>query len=135
MEWLIAAHDPTISSEFPLSTACLWYALNSVYLDTGGWRYKEGSERVRRLSLTWSLMRKTVLVNKGREVARLREVLLVGVQLCIHVVQSRPLVTGGGCQLLFIGGVIGGRIVYRRRILEHKGGGGDGVRRDTGGQK
>lgn len=77
-------------------------------------------------------MRKTVLINKGREVARLRKVLLVRVQVCIHVMQG-PLMTGGGGQLLLVCGVVvlwvvGGCFICGRRILQHKGGGRDRVR-------
>lgn len=132
-EWrvklLIVVYYPDISFEFPLSTVCLWYALISVsfYLDTGGRRYKEGSERARQLSLTWSLMRKTVLVNKGRKVRWLGEVLLVRVQVGLHVVQGCPLLTGGGGQLLLVRGVVvllveGGRFICGRGILKHSGG-------------
>lgn len=108
----------------------------SICLDIGSRRYKEASKRVRQLSLTWSLLRKTVLVNKGREVARLREVLLVRVQFCIHVVQG-PLMTGGGGQLLLVCGVVvlrvvGGCFICGRRLLQHKGGDRDSQREEGG---
>lgn len=125
---------PNISFEFPLSTTCLWYALISVriYMDTGDRRHKGESKRVRQLSLTWSLMRKSVLINKGCEVTWPREVLLVGVQFCIHVVKGSPLMTGGGGQLLFVCGVVvlwvGGRFICGRKILQCKGGGSERVR-------
>lgn len=84
-------------------------------------------------SLTWSLRGKTVLVHKGREVARLRKVLLVRVQLRVHVLQGRPLVAGGGGQLLLVCGVVvlrvGGGFVRQRRILQ--GGDVSGGRRQT----
>lgn len=77
---------------------------------------------LRRRSLTWSLRGKTVLIHKGREVARLGKVLLVQVQLRFHVLQGGPLVAGGGGQLLFVRGVVvlrvGAAFIHRRRILQ-----------------
>lgn len=76
----------------------------------------------RRRSLTWSLRGKTVLIHKGREVARLGKVLLVQVQLRFHVLQGGPLVAGGGGQLLFVRGVVvlrvGAAFIHRHRILQ-----------------
>lgn len=94
--------------------------------------HKEESRRVRQLSLTWSLGRKTVLINKGSEVAWLREVLLVRVQIRIHVVQGGPLVTGGGGQLLLVCGVVvlwaeGGSFICGRKILQHEDGANDRI--------
>lgn len=114
---------PNICFEFALNTTYLWYALISVnfYLDTGGWRYKGELKRAKQLSLTWNLMRKAVLINKGCKVTWLREVLMVRVQFCIHVMQGSPLMAGGGGQLLFVCGMVilwvGGRFVCGCRIL------------------
>lgn len=79
----------------------------------------------RELILTWSLGRKTVLIDEGREVGRLREVLLVRVQICFHVVQGGPLVTGGGGQLLLVRGMVvlwpqRGSFICGRRILPRR---------------
>lgn len=99
-----------------------WYALISAGMF---WtQVHGGTNRFRQLSLTWGLKRKTALIHKRREVARLREVLLVGVQVCLHVVQV-PLVTRGGRQLLLVCGVVvlrveGGRFICRHEVLRHK---------------
>lgn len=67
--------------------------------------------------------------------------MLVRAQICVLVVQRRPLVTGGGGQLLLVCGVVvllvqRGRIVYGRRILQHRDGGSkfDGKGTETGSQ-
>lgn len=106
--------------EFHLSTAILQCAVTN-YLDTVWVQRQVHLKRAGQLSLTWSLMRKTVFVNEGCEVTWLRKVLLVRVQFCIHVLQGSPLVNGGGGQLLFVSGVVvlcmGGGFIRQRWIL------------------
>lgn len=89
-ELLAAAHIVLPKPEFLPSTICF---CNAFIL-----------EMMRQMSLTWSRRRKIVVINKRCEVTGLREILLQRVQICI--MQRRPLMTGGGSQLLFVCGVV-----------------------------
>lgn len=69
--------------------------------------------------LTWSLLREAVLIHKRRNVARLREVLLIGAQFWVHVLQRPPLVAGGGRQLLLVCGVVVCRVERGGLVCRH----------------
>lgn len=102
-EWLAAACFVLPKPEFLLSTICLCCTIIWTW-KWGGGRLQYKREMRRQLGLTWSWRRKTVLINKRCEVTGLREIVLPRVQIC--VMQGGPLMSGGGGQLLFIGGVV-----------------------------